>query len=595
MNPFATQQVALDTSLVDPKKRLKIENAMQELRSANHKEKKHIKLLNQEFVVPPSEEELVTFIQELGYSGKCDMLSGVYNKKNFDYIALLWEDFMYQADNREISSARKEHMPYPRFTKVIINHIISKDKTIFMRSRINLHTIYDDSLLGTLKFVSKTQDYQQYGALIPDDMINQDIKYSKAYKTYYDFATGKATPKKAKKYKKVASPSRKLSPVFEEEHAVKHKKAKKPTKKSTTVPTTGVVIRDTPGVSVSKKKAPTKVDRGKGMDLLSDTTLFEDYQVKEALKKSKKGSHMLHPSGSGDGVGSQPKVPNEFEDKTTGTDERTVTKPGVPDVQYQSESENESWGDSKDDDNDDDHDDFSKGDDDKVDSNDDDGNDAQDSEMTDSDEEENPNLNLKVDEYIHTLNYYVPTDEETNDENKEFDDEEYDELYKDVNMRLKVIEHKEVRKGDAEMTDVTHESSKQISSLSSEFASKFLKLDNVPLVIDEVASMMNVKVRQEESSTQAPPIFSVLVTALSETSTILATTVSPSIQPFTTIPQQSTPTPAPTTAPTTTFFPTLPDFSSLFGFDQRVSTLEKELAQFKQVDHSAQIHASIKS
>ncbi|GKF39612.1 hypothetical protein Tco_0119673 [Tanacetum coccineum] len=88
-------------------------------------------------------------------------------------------------------------MPYPRFTKVIISHFISKDKTISMRNKINLYTIRDDSLLGTLKFVSKTKDYQQYGALIPDDMINQDIKDSKAYKTYYDFATGKVPPKKA--------------------------------------------------------------------------------------------------------------------------------------------------------------------------------------------------------------------------------------------------------------------------------------------------------------------------------------------------------------------------------------------------------------
>nr|GEW99172.1 hypothetical protein [Tanacetum cinerariifolium] len=57
----------------------------------------------------------------------------------------------------------------------------------------------------------------------------------------------------------------------------------------------------------------------------------------------------------------------------------------------------------------------------------------------------------------------------------------------------------------------------------------------------------------------------------------------------------STPTPAPTTDPTTTSVPILLDFSSLFGFDQRVSTLEKEISQFKQVDHSAQILASIKS
>ncbi|GKD26548.1 hypothetical protein Tco_1232762 [Tanacetum coccineum] len=234
-------------------------------------------------------------------------LLNLLRKKNWLHLSrnlVILEDFMYQADNREISSARKEHMPYPRFTKVIISHFISKDKTISMRNMINLHTIRDDSLLGTLKFVSKTQDYQQYGALIPDDMINQDIKDSKAYKTYYDFATGKATPKKARKYNKVASPSRKLSPILEEEHVEKPKQAKKPTKKSTTVPTTGVAIRDTPSEFVQMKKTPAKVDRGKGMDLLFDVALLEASQLKKTLMKSKLETHKLHASGLGDGVGS---------------------------------------------------------------------------------------------------------------------------------------------------------------------------------------------------------------------------------------------------------------------------------------------------
>ncbi|GJY19320.1 hypothetical protein Tco_0390811 [Tanacetum coccineum] len=84
------------------------------------------------------------------------------------------------------------------------------------------------------------------------------------------------------------------------------------------------------------------------------------------------------------------------------------------------------------------------------------------------------------------------------------------------------------------------------------------------------------------------------MTAIPETSTILVTTVPPSIKPFTPIPQQSTPTLAPTTSPNITSVPVLLDFSSLFGFDQRASTLEKELAQIKQVNHSAQILASIK-
>nr|GFC52228.1 hypothetical protein [Tanacetum cinerariifolium] len=72
----------------------------------------------------------------------------MFNKKNVDYVALLWEDFMYQADNREISSERKAYMPYLRFSKFIINHFIFKEKTISMRNKINIHIIRDDPLLG---------------------------------------------------------------------------------------------------------------------------------------------------------------------------------------------------------------------------------------------------------------------------------------------------------------------------------------------------------------------------------------------------------------------------------------------------------------
>nr|GEV55378.1 ribonuclease H-like domain-containing protein [Tanacetum cinerariifolium] len=574
------------------------------------------RLLNNELVDPPFEDELVSFIKELVYFGRCEMLSvihidqmhqpwrtfvaiinwcisgkttrldrlresraqilwNMYNQKNVDYITLLWEDFMYQVDNREISSTRKKHMSYPQFTKVIIDHFISKDKTISMTNRINLHTICDDSLLGTLKFVSKTKDYQKYGALIPDGMINQDIKDSKTYKTYYDFAARKATLKKVRKFKKVASPSRKLSHVLEAEPTKKPKQAKKAAKKSTTVPTTCIVIKGTPSVSVLKKKTPAKVDRGKGMELLSDTALLEDAQLKEALKKSKQDSHMLHASSSGDGVGSQPKVPDEFKTKTTVTDEGTGTKPEVLDVHKDNfESDNKSWGDSQDDkSNDDDSDDDHNGDNDDSKKDDDGDSDADDSERTDSDsdEEVNPNLNLK------------------DDKEEETQDDEYD-----VNITSKDTKLEKEGKGDAEMTyagleDVsqektyeqviddahvtltstqTNKGSKQSSSVSSDFARKILNSDNVPPTDNEVASMMNVKVHHEESSTQAPPSHSTCDGYL-KNSTVPLTTVPPIIQPFTSIPQQSTPTLAPTTESTTTLILALLDFSSLFGFDQR--------------------------
>ncbi|GJS41379.1 hypothetical protein Tco_0566422 [Tanacetum coccineum] len=401
-------------------------------------------------------------------------------------------------------------MPYPRFTKVIISHFISKDKTISMRNMIILPTIHDDTLLGTLKFVSKIHDCQQYGALIPDDMINQDIKDSKAYKTYYDFT---------RKFK----PSRKLFPVLEEEPAEKPKRAKKPAKKSTTVPTIGIAIRDTPSESVPKKKTPAKIDRGKVMDLLSDVALLEAAQLKKTLKKSKLETHKLHASGLDEGVGSLPKVPDEQEDKTTGADEGTGTKPRVPDVpKYSSKSENESCEDNGDDDdeNNDNSDEVTKDDDDDdddVDSDADGDNEASEKTASDKDDEEEEN----EEEYVCTPNSF-----EFND-----GDEEYEELYKDVNVRLTDTKHEEQGKEDKEMTNAGHDDSTQQTKyeqvkddehvtltivhdtqktegpmqslfVSSDFANQFMNLDNIPPTETEVISMMNVKVFHEEPSTQ---------------------------------------------------------------------------------------------
>ncbi|GKF49217.1 hypothetical protein Tco_0142468, partial [Tanacetum coccineum] len=175
-------------------------------------------------------------------------------------------------------------MPYPRFTKVIIDHFISKDNTISMRNRINLHMARDDSLLGALKFVSKTEDCQKYGALIPDGMINDDIKLSTAYKTYLDYAIGKVHPKKARK------------PLLPS--------------------STGIVIRDTLDKLISKKIAPTKTDRGKGIELLSDAVLLEDAQLKKTLRKIKRETHKLQASGSSEGADFESEVPDEQIRKT---------------------------------------------------------------------------------------------------------------------------------------------------------------------------------------------------------------------------------------------------------------------------------------
>ncbi|GJS31177.1 hypothetical protein Tco_0491797 [Tanacetum coccineum] len=202
---------------------------------------------------------------------------------------------------------------------------------------------------------------------------------------------------------------------------------------------------------------------------------------------------------------------------------------GVPDVSKadSSESEYESWGDSDDDD-------------------DQQGDDKRNEFDNDKDADLNKTDNEEENEFVHTLNDYVPT----NDEN--IDDEEYNrinmEMYSDVNVELKDTKLEGKRKDDKEMTDVGHvdtvhenvnqevtgdqfkdvdqvtvtaapttqktEVPLQNSSISSDYATNFLNFDNIPSVETEIISMMDIKVQHENPSSQTSPLLTVPATTL---------------------------------------------------------------------------------
>ncbi|GKB09167.1 hypothetical protein Tco_0837479 [Tanacetum coccineum] len=140
-------------------------------------------LPGQKFVDPLFEEEIFAFIREIGYSRDIKPLSDV--KKNVDYVYLLWEDLVYQIENK-VSKKNKDTY-YPRFTKVIINHFMSKDQSIPKRNKVDWHMANDDPILTTMRFIPKHETVQKYGAILPDTLTNQVMKESDAYKTYHDF------------------------------------------------------------------------------------------------------------------------------------------------------------------------------------------------------------------------------------------------------------------------------------------------------------------------------------------------------------------------------------------------------------------------
>ncbi|GJT83959.1 hypothetical protein Tco_1058301 [Tanacetum coccineum] len=375
-----------------------------------------LKLPNQEFRALPSDEEImyqswrtfaaiinkclsgkITSLDKLRLS-RAQILWGMFYKKNVDFVKLLWEDFTFQIEIRD--HKKQENMYYSRFTKAIIHHFITKDKLISMRNKMFMHTAEDDIILCPLRFVSKYDDYQVYGALLHEVMTNQKMRDSPAYKTYLIFATGTTSLKKVREFKKPASPLRKgtLVTIEEEEH--------EPAKKV--------------------KKAPTTTDRSKGIDLLSEAALLEEAQV-----------------------------PNEPKGKSIDTHEGTSLKPGVTNVSKtdSSESEYESWGNSGDEANEQGYDkDVCKSNDDHEQADDERTN--SENQETNDDDEDSDN------EFVHTPEDYVPTDDETNDESKDVNEEEYDridkELYSDVNVRLTDVKQYDKGKDDADMTDVEH-------------------------------------------------------------------------------------------------------------------------------------------
>ncbi|GJU25109.1 retrovirus-related pol polyprotein from transposon TNT 1-94 [Tanacetum coccineum] len=342
MDTTKAQQVALDDSPVAAANRLKIGKSNQRLSStlksneatiqvvldalkltpfykafevtANVTRNQHaricLRLQGQKFEDLPLKEEILSFIRDLGHTRKikwktpldslclsrAQIIWGMYHKKNVDYVYLLWEDLVYQVENK--NSKKNNDMCYPRFTKVIIDYFMSKDQSISRRNKMFWHTARDDPMFNTIRVISKHQDTQIYGTILPDELINQEIKDSEAYKQYYAISSGAEPPKAKTKYKKKADGP---------DTSSKPKSA--PTVKGKTLKTPSKVTKS------GKKRQSASVPKAKGLETLSKVALSEHEQMKIGTKRSKTQFHSSHASGSGDGVDTQSEVPDEQQQK----------------------------------------------------------------------------------------------------------------------------------------------------------------------------------------------------------------------------------------------------------------------------------------
>nr|GEU53937.1 hypothetical protein [Tanacetum cinerariifolium] len=106
----------------------------------------------QDFDELPTDVVIVSLFKELGHTREIKSITdGMYYKKNMDYVELLWEDFTYQINNKGYK--KQEKMYYPRFTKVIIQYFLTKDKTE------NEEEIEDDEEQKEDEFVKTPSNY----------------------------------------------------------------------------------------------------------------------------------------------------------------------------------------------------------------------------------------------------------------------------------------------------------------------------------------------------------------------------------------------------------------------------------------------------
>nr|GEU57934.1 hypothetical protein [Tanacetum cinerariifolium] len=173
------------------------------------------------------------------------------------------------------------------------------DPSIPRRNKVNCYHVRDDFMFSTIKLVSRHQNMQQFGAMFPIELTNDEIRNSKAYKEYYAIKTGEAAPKPKASVRRTRSSS----------------------DTSITPPTAAASPRLTASI---KGKQTAKASKAKSLSTLFEVSMTEAQQLKLLTRRSMQQTHISQPSGSG-------------------ADEGTGSKPGVSDVPTDESDEELSW------------------------------------------------------------------------------------------------------------------------------------------------------------------------------------------------------------------------------------------------------------
>ncbi|GKB92519.1 putative reverse transcriptase domain-containing protein, partial [Tanacetum coccineum] len=257
----------------------------------------------------------------------------MFKRENVNYPELIWEDLAYQIDHKKEKKSRRENMPYPRFTKVIIDYFLKQHESLPNLNHLHYHTIKDDGIVCRLKFVrigkgtqgKKTADAQVEKVEVPEGSEPEPVK--------------KRTSSK-KRVKKTVTISAEDNIIPYPDVALE-------------------IVTESVPIHARRRSSETS-HKLKGVQSLTPEEQEAADTIK-ALKESRKSSkRQPGTGGSHKGIGSKPGVLDESTVVSATSSEGTGVKPRVLDDEKDITEQKVilEWGDDQDSEHDDDDDDI---------------------------------------------------------------------------------------------------------------------------------------------------------------------------------------------------------------------------------------------
>ncbi|GJV51023.1 hypothetical protein Tco_1446764 [Tanacetum coccineum] len=499
-----------------------------------------------DFAKVPDDETTLTFLIDLGYKGP---LYKHLSMENVNYPKLIWEDFAFQIDHRQMKKGRRKNMPYLR--------------------------------IG--------EDFQEYGLPIPETMLTEGIKQSESYQMVIKYSTGLIPPKnnrrKGSHGKKTADTpeatvdvskivalelgkSTSLTEAVEEEatrqvHATHARIVTESVLEPAKRRPLGIAFRDTS--SVSKKMSPDPSQKLKGIQTLTlEEQLAAD--TMQALKESKKTSRRQPGTGgSSEGTSVSLGVLDESTIVPSTSSEGTESEYSKED----DDDENIEWVDTvKEEEKDDDDDDDKR------------------INLEKTDDEETD------DEFVHREEHVQDDDEETDDEfvhgNEQVKDDEDEEMInaEDVDTGNGDEEITDAAKADAEKTEEVKDDIKNVE-LPPTSSSLFVSLGfEIPHIQSPYVLIVPVSMIFEPLLLTPIPKTPLVAHATTLLPPPFVSTISPVLL------QSTTPILTPPITIEALFVTTIQD--PLHVVIQIVYVLEKDVQELKEADNTTTLRASLK-